>query len=453
MARNSPRFWVVLLLILALSGAGSAGYLLWRQKSPGPQVELLPTPRYLGSSTPLAMQLRAARGGVASVELRLVQGSTNGLVLARSFPAAPSEQRVEVTVEPAALGAREGDAELQVFARDGFWRPLAPTAPSLVVPVVVDLTPPALEVISYTRYMDQGGSGVAVLRAPEAAVAGVSVGGLEQPAFALEGAPPGVLVALFALPWDQPTPVALTAFARDEAGNTAVRGIPGEVRRKRFSTDTIELRADFMTRAVAELLPQANPSTPETLLAAFLTVNRDLRRQALEEAARVGRSSAAEVFWAGAFLQPPNTKVFANFAETRVYRWQGQEVDRQVHLGYDLASVQRAPVPAANSGVVVFAEPLTIYGNTVILDHGLGLQTLYAHLSSIGVREGERVARGQELGRTGTTGLAVGDHLHYEVLLHGRSVTPVEWWDGKWIRDRIVGPLGEGGVRPFPGGS
>jgi murein DD-endopeptidase MepM/ murein hydrolase activator NlpD len=117
-----------------------------------------------------------------------------------------------------------------------------------------------------------------------------------------------------------------------------------------------------------------------------------------------------------------------------------------VHLGYDLASLKRSPAPAANAGVVVFAGPLTIYGNTVVVDHGLGLQTLYGHLSSIEVKEGDDVKQGQELGRTGATGLAVGDHLHYEVLIGGVPVTPVEWWDGRWIRDHIGRPLQEANV-------
>ena len=117
-----------------------------------------------------------------------------------------------------------------------------------------------------------------------------------------------------------------------------------------------------------------------------------------------------------------------------------------MHLGFDLASLKNSPAPAANSGVVAFAGPLTIYGNTVIVDHGLGLQTLYGHLSSLAVKEGDEVKQGQELGRTGTTGLAVGDHLHFEVLIQGISVTPVEWWDGKWIRDHIGRPLMEASV-------
>jgi murein DD-endopeptidase MepM/ murein hydrolase activator NlpD len=131
--------------------------------------------------------------------------------------------------------------------------------------------------------------------------------------------------------------------------------------------------------------------------------------------------------------------------------YDGRQVDTQVHFGFDLASTRQSPVPAANSGVVALAGPLTIYGNAVIVDHGLGLQTLYAHLSSIDVKVGDKVTKGQELGRTGNTGLAIGDHLHFEVLVAGASVTPIEWWDAKWIRDRFNRPLKEAGLPEIAG--
>ena len=95
-------------------------------------------------------------------------------------------------------------------------------------------------------------------------------------------------------------------------------------------------------------------------------------------------------------------------------------------------------MPAANAGRVVHAGPIGIYGEVVVLDHGLGVFTLYGHLSSISVAAGATVARGDEVGRTGETGLAGGDHLHYSTMLHGIHVDPIEWWDAAWIRDRIA---------------
>jgi len=119
----------------------------------------------------------------------------------------------------------------------------------------------------------------------------------------------------------------------------------------------------------------------------------------------------------------------------------GKEVDQQVHLGFDLAVTAHAPVVAANSGKVLNASWLGIYGNCVIIDHGMGVQSLYGHLSSIAVKVGDLVEKSQPLGKSGMTGLAGGDHLHFTMLVNGQMVNPVEWWDEHWIQDRILRKL------------
>ena len=152
------------------------------------------------------------------------------------------------------------------------------------------------------------------------------------------------------------------------------------------------------------------------------------------------------MLWQGAFSQLSNSKVEANFADQRTYVYNKEPIDTAYHLGYDLSVTKNYPVEAANSGNAVFAGELGIYGNTVILDHGLGLFTLYSHLSSIDVKAGDAVKQRQILGKTGETGLAAGDHLHFGVYLAGVAVLPVEWWDAKWIRDNIEPKLeGRGG--------
>jgi murein DD-endopeptidase MepM/ murein hydrolase activator NlpD len=103
------------------------------------------------------------------------------------------------------------------------------------------------------------------------------------------------------------------------------------------------------------------------------------------------------------------------------------------------------PILAAQRGVVVHAAYLGIYGNCVIIDHGLGVQTLYGHMSSLGVKVGDKVEKGQEIGRSGMTGLAAGDHLHFTVLVDGTPVNPVEWWDMKWMKDRVFRKILEAG--------
>jgi murein DD-endopeptidase MepM/ murein hydrolase activator NlpD len=444
--RSTFRFWFTIIVVPSFLVLGALGYFAWRQSVPGVRAVLDPVPRWIGIKTPLTVDLRAARDGVRSVEIRLRQGSATAVIAQQAFTGTPTkEQRVALQVTGAILGLREGGATLEVLARDGFWRPIrVDDRPILTVPVALDFTPPSLEVVAATRYWAQGGGGLVVLRSKGASRVAVTVGGLAFPAYPAGPPESNLYVDLVALPWDYEGGTAIAAVAQDEAGNVTTRALAVEVKPRRFKTDTIEIKDEFLQRKLPELLPErAGTLASGDLLGAFLTVNRDRRRQAEEAKRTLGTKTQPRPLWEGAFEQPGNTKVFSNFAETRTYRYHGQVVDTQVHFGYDLAAVQQGPVPAANSGVVVFTGPLSIYGNVVVLDHGLGLQTLYAHLSSIAVKEGERVAKGQELGRTGSTGLALGDHLHYEVLINGVSVTPLEWWDARWIRDHVGRPLRE----------
>jgi murein DD-endopeptidase MepM/ murein hydrolase activator NlpD len=207
--------------------------------------------------------------------------------------------------------------------------------------------------------------------------------------------------------------------------------------------DRIRLSDSFMARVVPEILRR----TPELsdrgdLLENYLQVNGDLRRMNAEELVELAGTSTPEFLWSEAFLPFPNAQVMSAFADQRTYLYEGREVDQQTHLGYDLASVARSPVPAANRGRVALARYFGIYGNTVVLDHGHGLMSLYSHLSAIEVEEGQDVERGATLGRTGATGLAGGDHLHFTTLVGGLPVNPTEWWDGSWIRDRVARKLG-----------
>jgi murein DD-endopeptidase MepM/ murein hydrolase activator NlpD len=427
---------------------GTVSYLGWRQSVPAVRVTV-DAPRFIGHKTPLTVVLQAARGNVARAEVRVVQGGAPVVVVKRETPAG---ERLElpVTIESATLGLKEGAATLEVWARDDFWRPLRPGDRAVfTVPVTVDLTPPKVEVLAATRYISPGGVSLVAFRVADAPSADVRVGTRVFPSFPYGPADRSARVALLALPYDYAAGTPLTISARDEAGNVATRGVPGELKPRKFPRDTIKITDAFLQAKVPELLPQHPPTQP--LVEGFLVINRDQRKQAEQEKMKVAGKTAPTPLWEGPFVQPRNTKVFSNFAETRTYVYDGREVDTQVHYGYDLASTKQSPVPAANGGVVAFAGPLTIYGNTVIVDHGLGLQTLYAHLSSIDVKVGDKVAGGQALGRSGATGLAIGDHLHFEVLVSGVSVTPLEWWDAKWIRDRFNEPLKKAGLPEIAG--
>jgi murein DD-endopeptidase MepM/ murein hydrolase activator NlpD len=173
----------------------------------------------------------------------------------------------------------------------------------------------------------------------------------------------------------------------------------------------------------------------------FIKVNRDLRKENEEKIKNITQKSAASKLWNGVFTQLSNSKVEANFADARTYIYHQEAIDKAYHVGYDLSVTKHYPVEAANSGNVAFTGDLGIYGNTVIIDHGLGLFTLYSHLSSIDVKPGDAIKKQQIIGKTGDTGLAAGDHLHFGVYLDGVPVLPKEWWDEKWLRDNVYQKL------------
>ena len=320
----------------------------------------------------------------------------------------------------------------------------------------VRLEPPRIAVLSTHHYVNHGGSEMVVYRAtPPDVASGVRVGDDEYPGFPAPGAggaaaDPAVKVAFFALLYDQPLNAPIVAFARDEAGNEAKATFVDNVFEKPFKKSRIEIDDKFINRVVPDILEHspelkmtAPPADSPEMLAAFLKVNGDLRKLNSDEIAAFAAKTSPARLWEGPFVQLGNSKVEASFADHRTYLYKGKEVDQQTHLGFDLAVTEHVPVAAANSGTVLNASWLGIFGNCVIIDHGMGVQSLYGHLMSFDVKVGDKVTRGQVIGRSDSTGLAGGDHLHFTMLVGGRMVNPVEWWDPHWITDRVERKLNE----------
>ncbi len=319
--------------------------------------------------------------------------------------------------------------------------------------VEVRLEPPRVSVMSTFHYVNHGGAEFVVYRAtPSDVESGVRVGDVTYPGFPASGAgitgDEATRVAFFALLHDQDLTTPVSLFARDGAGNEASTPLDHRPFAKPFARSRITIDDRFLQMvvpAIASTTPDMNLSTtPDDLLPSFLRINNDLRRSNNETLVELAKKTAPEMLWKDAFQPLVNAAVESRFADNRTYVYEGKDVDQQVHLGFDLAVTQRIPVLAANNGIVVHAADLGIYGNCVVVDHGLGVQSLYAHLSSMDVKPGDRVEKGRQLGRSGLTGLAAGDHLHFTMLLNGHAVNPVEWWDPKWMQDRVLRKLAEG---------
>jgi murein DD-endopeptidase MepM/ murein hydrolase activator NlpD len=452
---RKPRKKIRFFLVLLIAGVIAGGFWLALRRGPTPVVELATDRPAVGKATTVTAKFTEPVHGLGGIRLELIQGDrvevldqrelTRGSLL--PWSRADGTAAVALT---AVVGTKtydwldDGDVVVRATAdrSTGFLRRGESVAVELVLPV--RLRPPRLELLSSQHYGQQGGSGAVRYRVGETAVrSGVRAGTHESRGSALEGGGPDEYFVLFALPWDLGDPSEVRLFAEDDAGNRVELAFLDLFKPLPDRVDTIRLNDAFFARvvpAIASRTPGFDDSA--TLLEQYLVINRDLRQAELDRVRELSQASEDAFLWSGPFLQMPNSALKANFAQTRSYLYDGREVDRETHLGLDLASTAHAPVPAPNSGRVVFAGWMTLYGNAVVIDHGYGLMSLCGHLSTIETAAGDRVERGRIIGRTGATGLAGGDHLHLEIFVHGQSVDPLQWLDAKWIQEKIMAKIG-----------
>ena len=302
--------------------------------------------------------------------------------------------------------------------------------------------PPEVEVMEGQHYINQGGSECVVYKVSgNVETSGVQVGQQLFPGYKLYK---NLHFALFALEYDLPADTPMKVVARDAAGNEATAQFWHKVFPKKFRTRDIPLEDNFVQKVVPEIMSRT-PSVKDQgdPIKNFVEINSNLRRRIHERIAELAKNSAGEFLWQGPFLQLSNSKVESYFADRRTYVYNGKPVDQQDHVGFDLSVVQHYPIEAANDGKVIIAEYFGIYGNAVLIDHGAGLISLYGHMSEIDVKPGQMVKKQEVLGKSGATGLAAGDHLHFGLFLQGVPVNPTEWWDGKWINDHVLDRMKE----------
>jgi murein DD-endopeptidase MepM/ murein hydrolase activator NlpD len=453
------RYLLGLILVAALV---AGGVFVYAGRLPGPAIEIAKPGKFIGQSTPVEVAITAPEAKVDSIAIVFEQNGKQTPLFSLAAPGSAevkqeSAEKVRVTRmidRQAVPDLKTGAARIIVTATRPVLRGWRKTQTTATRDVQVRLEKPTIAVLSTKHYVNLGGSEMVVYRAMPADVeSGIQVGDLTYPGYPASGArmegvhisDPAAKVAFFALRFDQDVNTPMFAYARDEAGNSARAEFDRLTFPKPFKRSRIELNDNFLNRVVPAILETTTDVKPDgDTLEKFLAINGELRRKNAEKIANFAKQTSPEMLWGGVVFHPfTNSAVEAAFADQRTYTYQGKEVDRQVHLGFDLAKVANSPIVAANRGKVVYAAPLGIYGNCIIVDHGMGVQSLYAHLSSIGVQAGQEVAKEQELGRSGQTGLAGGDHLHFTMLVNGQMVNPVEWWDSHWIQDRIIRKLKE----------
>jgi murein DD-endopeptidase MepM/ murein hydrolase activator NlpD len=393
----------------------------------------------LGPKSEVTVKAGDAKSGLREVLVKVSQDGQDKLVVSRTFPpeGQPGQEvEIPLTLVAKDLGLNEGPATFTVAARDRSWRNgFKGRTRLLTKDLVVDLVPVNLAFLNVNHLLYYGGTGLILYHLnKETAASGVVVEGRLYRGFPVPGGNKGDHLVLFPIPREPAAPYQVELTARPKYGQEVKNRISLNLKPRKWRQDEMSLSENFLRQVSAAFSAQGD------LTEAFLSVNREMRQTNHDKVREICRESRPEQLWEGVFERFKG-KPMARFGDKRTYVYQGNEIDQQVHQGEDLASLERSLIPAANHGVVVFADSLGIYGQTVILDHGLGVFSMYSHLSQIDVQVGNRIEKGGPLGRTGFTGMAGGDHLHFSVIIQGEFVDPREWWDPQWHRDQLQGPL------------
>jgi murein DD-endopeptidase MepM/ murein hydrolase activator NlpD len=443
-AKNKKATLLVLFLVLVVVVISAVFIKLFERERP--DIALLNDVSLLGPEASISFTVIDRRSGINEIKLLLKQGEKSAIIYHKSFPPrkvllAGGPERVEevVSVNIKSLAFQDGPAELEISSRDfSWWNWRRGNESMLTFPLTIDTRPPGVTIVYSPRYISPGGSGMVIYRINEESEKhGVIINGTFHPGFPMRAPADGKFVAYIGLPYDLEKIEDAHVTALDRAGNEGRTSFGMILKKARFVQDSITVSEDFLARKIPEFA-RNYPELQGDLVQQYLYINNTVRQDNSRTIRQVCSTPQPKQLWYGRFLRMVRSSRRAGFADHRTYLYQGKEIDRQVHLGIDLASVRHAPIKAANRGLVVFADYLGIYGNTVILDHGQGVFSLYAHLSQIDVKTGSTIDKDGMLGLSGTSGMAGGDHLHFSMLINGIFVTPLEWWDEQWLKLNII---------------
>jgi len=442
---------LILIVLLCLAVIGPGGWFLWlKYEGRPPEIRLDLEANVLGEVTEVSGTIQDPHSGVRKFWMGLIQNGSETVLLEKTIDAGKGQSGssgnivpFDILINAKKLGLSDGKAIFRMVAWDHSWRNwLKGNHAYIEKDIIFDTQSPRLTILTSQHNISQGGAGLVAYRLSEACdKSGVYVGEEFFPGYPGYFDDQEIYIALFALGHDQGRDTDLYVKAVDAAGNTARSGFYHYIREKRFKTDKIPISKRFLEWKMPEFEASMELDKNASLIEQFLYVNQTLRRINNQSLLENGEVSDKKRYWQGAFGRLPNSARRANFADHRVYQYNGETIDEAVHMGIDLASIRHAEIPAANAGKVAFAGPIGIYGNTALIDHGYGLFSVYAHLSRFSVNAGDMVEKGDIIGNTGTTGLAGGDHLHYGMFIGHVYVNPVEWWDAAWIENNITSKL------------
>lgn len=444
--RKTGKFFLLVLLFILIAGAGASFFFFFEGSAP--VADLSKVPIHIGKNGKFDIRITDTGSGLRQVTVSASQKGVVKELYYKTYPRlrytgqiGPLEFSQTLEVDAQKLGFTDGEIEISVMAYDFSLRGMFNgNAANATKSVILDTKPPRIQPIHSEKYISPGGTGIVIYNLSDNdAEHGVVVNGMFNRGHIVGDGRKDVYIAYFALPFDTESVEELKLTATDIAGNVRTVPLATTFKKVRQKRDRINISDGFLSAKIPEF-EQYYPDLPGDNVEKYLHTNQVIRKENNTKIFELCQNPISERLWEGKFSRMAGSGR-AGFADHRTYYYKDQPIDKQVHLGMDIASTRRANVKAANTGKVVFADYLGIYGNMVLLDHGQGVFSLYSHLSQINVAVDDVVANGDSIGLTGTSGMAGGDHLHFSMLINGVFTTPKEWWDSHWIEVTITEPL------------
>ena len=380
--------------------------------------------------------------GIKFVRATLSDGKNSIVLVQKEFAPAPKEFTLGLEFPRIGFISNKNSFELDIEVVDSSkWNFFAGNRVTKKSVIHVDTKKPELYTVNNSYKITKGGIATVIFKAQDENLQELYI----ETNFGKRFYPTpfykdGYYISLLAWPSDEESFEA-TIIAKDVAGNISKNRIALYLKDKQYRVSTLKLKDKFINGKITDLAEEylGKVDTMDKL-EKFKFVNEKLRienENNIEKATTPTQKELLTDFKIENFYPLKNGAAVASFGDHRFYKYNDTVVSELYHRGLDFASTARADIVASNDGKVVFAKYNGIYGENLILSHGLGLYTLYGHSSSILVAHGQSVKKGQIIAKTGSTGLALGDHLHFGVVVQGIEVRPEEWMDSHWLKDNI----------------
>ena len=439
--KSGSKIIVVFLLLAIVAGAGYV-YTAPEFERVSPTVQSQNN-LFWNRKDPLKVELHD-NIGLKSFELTLSDGTNSIIVGQGEFEPNTKEQTLLVKYPKSkVLNPKATNLTLKVSVKDNsMWNFMQGNVNEKTIDINVDYKRPNVNILSNSYSITQGGAALVIFQAQDKNLDTlyVEAGGEKfkpQP-YKKEG----YYATLIAWPFNQDEFKA-KIVAQDKANNIRMVDIPYYVKNHTYRVSWIHAKDNFIDGKITDLA-SSNPDYADIddRIERFKAVNETMRlkNEALIHSLSKDVSSVVLENWKIEKFYPlRNGQKVASYGDKRhyYYKTKDNEISQSYHVGYDLASTRMASIKTSNPGKVVYASDNGIYGNMPMIDHGLGLYSLYGHCSQLLVNEGDEVSAGETVAKTGVSGLALGDHLHFGILVQGIEVRPVEWFDKDWIRKNI----------------